>query len=808
MPRSKRIVTNTKRVATDRLPEWASEGAVLVEWLVERGLLEEIGERLKIQREGGYVGLDVVLFILFCLTARLDGGIKGFDEHAAPHRQQLGALGDRRAIPSRSSVSRVLAATHSAHTEDLSEWLLFDGCGARALLDHESVIARDAVGARWQVFDLDPTVTVLRQRALPDLDDLPPADRRSSAARPGYSGRKRGDVQLSRMTLQHAGSSLWMGLWTASGNGNWREHSDAAIRRVRTLCDRLDHPADHALVRMDGAGGNVPLITSCQEAGVRYLTRWSHYEILDEAEIRRHLNTASWFAVGDSGSGPRREAAEIGWMTQPAAASTVREDGSSYAPVRPRIIVSRFQAHRSDKKRGAGILIDGWQYELYATDLPSDAWPAQDAVTTYYGRCGQENRLCQEDRTIGLDHIFSYAVPGQQLANLVGLFLWNLRVCRGFELADVPPDVPLQAPRTAAAVAPGVLFLVEDPTLHDEPDVCAAVAPGIISSAVPDLPLPSDLTGPNAAMVSGVQKPVGPAAKVPPVIEPEGSIVGDTPPETEPTALGSIDPTWLGNRDTAREALRRALNGLEWPMLLRDRPGWRWDPEAGLFCTNDTRQNLQSVKVQGRDQTRQLRFLAPYLACAACSLRSGCTDSSDPIFRKETAVTVPTAIAYPIHHLHQYVRGRAPPPTPSVIPPATRAAAARRTETPRPRTPAPSPPVPVPVDPTWAASWREPGAFAVNAAILLPAKLRHIFASACRALEVHVRVRVPARKSLTKLFAVTDAERQCRRLTWAERLRWNAFPDDGEVTIQFAGGDDVAPVLRHSSGTASASSAA
>ena len=65
------------------------------------------------------------------------------------------------------------------------------------------------------------------------------------------------------------------------------------------------------------------------------------------------------------------------------------------------------------KKSGAGVLIDGWQYELYVTDLDADAWPAPDLVTNYYGRIGEENRFGQEDRELGLDRIFSYHVPGQ-----------------------------------------------------------------------------------------------------------------------------------------------------------------------------------------------------------------------------------------------------------------------------------------------------------------------------------------------------------------------------------------------------------
>src|SRR5262245_18319248 len=118
MSRSTRTVTCGKRPKTDRLPEWAGEGAVVVLWLYEIGAIEQIIDRLRIQREGGYIGVDVVLFVLFYLTARLDGGIKGFGKKVRSLRTQLAALGGRRKLPSPSSVSRVLCATNDAHTQD------------------------------------------------------------------------------------------------------------------------------------------------------------------------------------------------------------------------------------------------------------------------------------------------------------------------------------------------------------------------------------------------------------------------------------------------------------------------------------------------------------------------------------------------------------------------------------------------------------------------------------------------------------------------------------------------------------------
>jgi len=102
-----------------------------------------------------------------------------------------------------------------------------------------------------------------------------------------------------------------------------------------------------------------------------------------------------------------------------------------------------------DKTRKAkrGRTLDGRQVELFAVDLPADAWPAPEAVAAYFGRIAEENRFAQEDRELGLDRIISYHLPGQELATLVGLSLWNLRLVRGFELERPPHERPAQAIR-------------------------------------------------------------------------------------------------------------------------------------------------------------------------------------------------------------------------------------------------------------------------------------------------------------------------------------------------------------------------
>jgi hypothetical protein len=480
---SKRVVTRTDASSSQRLPDAVTEGAVLVDLLRALGVLSEVEKRLQVRREGGYHGLDVVVFLLMHFAARRRLSIKEFGEVTRPHRTQLAALASRRKLPTPASVSRFLSVVEDAAVHDFIPWLLLEGAQGLDCLKDASVLMRDCLGQHWHVFDFDPTVTTLRQRALPAGDDLPDAKRRSVEARPGYSGRKRGDVQFSRATLQHAGSSLWLDVSSGPGNGNWRASSNAAVATVVRTCDALGFDTRRALIRVDGAAGNTPFITACENAKIGYVTRSQHYQLLDQPEFREHLNATTWYVAEDSRSGPRRQVADLGWLELPCR--SVDDDGKPFEPVRARVVVARFEA--PETPHGAGRVENGWQYELFLTNLADDATPAPEVVTTYYQRTGIENRFAQEDRELGLDRISSYHLPGQNLACAVALFVWNLRVTRGFELAGKLPEPPAQAPRVVQPVADKVVL----PVLRAQ-----AAAPTAQAPPVPAQPSPRQAAEP------------------------------------------------------------------------------------------------------------------------------------------------------------------------------------------------------------------------------------------------------------------------------------------------------------------------
>jgi hypothetical protein len=114
---------------------------------------------------------------------------------------------DRDQLPSRSALSRFLAALTSEPVEALRTLFLDDLLSRPTVPEKQTGGLVDRTGNAWVVFDLDGTPEAARQRALPQTDDLPPPFRRlDDICAPGYTGRKRGQVVRTRTVISQAHS--------------------------------------------------------------------------------------------------------------------------------------------------------------------------------------------------------------------------------------------------------------------------------------------------------------------------------------------------------------------------------------------------------------------------------------------------------------------------------------------------------------------------------------------------------------------------------------------------------------------------
>lgn len=466
-----------------QLPDWATQYVVLVQVLTARGWLAEAAALLQVARQGGYAGLDILVFLLamFCWPRpdRRTRAIKAFSEACSFCRERLAGVADRKCWPTQGAVSRFLSAVPAgAMLHKLGARLLSQGIGPLAA--HPDAQTIDTLGKSWHVFDFDPTVVAVRQRGLPEGEDLPPAVRRvCRVAEPGYPGRKRGEVIFSLGALQHAGTALWTQVCAVTGNAKVSAMLAEVLGTIRPWLAAAGATCERALVRVDGAGGNLPSFQAFFDHGLYFLTRLARYEFLQQPDVQAHLQQVRWLAVLDSASGPTRQAAELGlwpWKNHLPEDAPAGLDSA-------RIVVTRY---RAEAKHGAGVLQNGYLYELFATSLDASAWPAPELVELYYGRSSLENRFAQAMAELGVDRLFSYDVGGQWLVVLIGLWLWNLRTILGAERLG-PLEVTERTPQ------PRTENQVTDPTAQSETKAPPPPEPSPAPPA-PTLPTLADLS--------------------------------------------------------------------------------------------------------------------------------------------------------------------------------------------------------------------------------------------------------------------------------------------------------------------------
>lgn len=445
-----RRVTSASSLDQSLLPDAFSEFAIAATYLHELGTLESVSELLRLQRKSGFQGLDLFVFFLALFASRIDGKIRGFaDRWAGKRGTRIAALAGRKALASQSSVSRALTSVTDELAQAFASLLLRESTLLGELLHQPAVQHADCLGQRWHVFDMDPTATGIRQRALPEGDDLPEAVRKSEEiAKPGYAGRKRGQGKVCRPTLMHRGARVYLDAHVEAGNSDWADAVQKGLDAVDDIATRCGLPIERCVYVTDGESGGDVQSRLGLASNAHFVTRLAAYEPLDRPEVLEALQKVRWERVDDGCSGPVRWATEFGDKTFRTGAA--------------RLVISRFE-NRTGQRHGAGKLVEHFQYEVYATDLSADAFPAPELVTLYYARGGIENYFAIEDKDFELDHIYSYNPAAQLLVTIIALFLHNLQIVLGVRARGGLPPVSLpEVPREVEAVGDAEWVATED----------------------------------------------------------------------------------------------------------------------------------------------------------------------------------------------------------------------------------------------------------------------------------------------------------------------------------------------------------
>jgi hypothetical protein len=443
-------------------PSWFGEVVVLTAHLRKHGVLGKISEQVRFARKrfGRYEVVDF-LAVLFGYAISGERTLEEFYESLQPFAVPFMALFERDRLPSRSALSRFLAALAPAPVEALCTLFLDDLLDRPLTPDKQTGGLVDRAGHAWVVFDIDGTREAARQRAVPQIDDLPLAFRRlDDVCAPGYTGRKRGQVVRTRTTVSQAHSYHWLGSFGNKGNGRYREELRKALGAIGRYLTAYQFPQARALVRLDGQYGLGAVVADV--ASFAFVTRGKEYTVLDCPLVQARLHL------------PPDQ------MQQRPESQTVR---SLYdcpeVPVGPegvvcRVVVATHPA--TEKKSPVGVTRAGVVYELFFTNLPQQGFTVCDVVELYLHRGAFESILADEDQEIDPDRWCSHTACGQEAWCIVSQWVWNLRLELGHQLKPEPLRT------TEFAKAPSETKEQQSPTCgYGKPTVAIAFKAGRFS---------------------------------------------------------------------------------------------------------------------------------------------------------------------------------------------------------------------------------------------------------------------------------------------------------------------------------------
>jgi hypothetical protein len=248
------VCIQTSSESVPATPSWFGEVVLSSSFLRTHNVLSKITERVRFARKrfGRYDVIDF-LAVLFGYAISGERTLEEFYERLQPFAGPFMALFERDQLPSRSALSRFLAALTEEPVEALRTLFLDDLLARPLTHDKQTGGLVDRVGNAWVVFDIDGTREAARQRALPRTDELPPSFRRlDDVCAPGYRGRKRGEVVRTRTTVAQAHSYQWLGSFGNRGNGRYREELRKGLSAIGRYLTASQLDPSRTLLRLDG----------------------------------------------------------------------------------------------------------------------------------------------------------------------------------------------------------------------------------------------------------------------------------------------------------------------------------------------------------------------------------------------------------------------------------------------------------------------------------------------------------------------------------------------------------------------------
>jgi hypothetical protein len=162
------IIVQSSSQSVPSTPPWFGEVTLIVQYLRKHHILSALTEQVRFARRrfGHYEVIDF-LAVLFGYALSGERTLEAFYEHLSPFASAFMALFGRERLPTRSTLSRFLAALPEEPVEALRSLFLSDLLARPLVPEGEPAGLWDRTEKQWHVFDIDGTREAARQRALP-----------------------------------------------------------------------------------------------------------------------------------------------------------------------------------------------------------------------------------------------------------------------------------------------------------------------------------------------------------------------------------------------------------------------------------------------------------------------------------------------------------------------------------------------------------------------------------------------------------------------------------------------------------------
>jgi hypothetical protein len=243
----------------------------------------------------------------------------------------------------------------------------------------------------------------------------------------------------TRTVLLQAHTHQFLGTFGGSGNGDYRGELRRAVAVLTAYAAKLGLPTASILVRLDGLYGDAAPLLDVLSAHLGVIARSRAYHLLDLEVVQQALACVPAHVSRHPESGMTRALYDCASVPLTPTGPQVR------------LVVATHPATSSPPK--IGIERDGSVYELFISMLPSPAFTASDVLDLYLHRGSFETVLADEDDEQDADRWYSQTPCGQEFAQILAQWIWNLRLELGQQLSSAELCTTTFAPALEAESA-------------------------------------------------------------------------------------------------------------------------------------------------------------------------------------------------------------------------------------------------------------------------------------------------------------------------------------------------------------------